>query len=129
MVIINLLSMINKYVGVVLIILFFLSLMFFCLLEGYLFYGIKKIEFKKVVHIKNVLKLYLIELIAVSITATVCVILFLIFNHFIAAYIAFPFVEICIISISLIAESYVVELVKKEGQPVVKEKKQIAKKA
>lgn len=117
------LSSINKVVSLIVTIVFVISLMFICLLEGYLFYGIKKVKFKEVMKVRNVLILYLISLIIIAIAASIVAILFLIFNPIIAIYIGFPFVEIAIASISLIAESYVVELVEKNNPEPVKKLK------
>ena len=113
----------NKVVSIIVMIVFIISLMFICLLEGYLFYGIKKVKFKEVMKVRNVLTLYLISLIIIAIAASTVAILFLIFNPIIAIYIGFPFVEIAIASISLIAESYVVELVEKNNPEPVKKLK------
>ena len=113
----------NKVVSIIVMIVFIISLMFICLLEGYLFYGIKKVKFKEAMKVRNVLTLYLISLIIIAIAASIVALLFLIFNPVIAIYIGFPFVEIAIASISLIAESYVVELVEKNNPEPVKKLK------
>ena len=91
--------------------------MFICLIEAYLFYGRKKIPFGKVVHIKNVLKLYVIELMVFAVTAAISVILVLLFNYFVGLYLALPFIEIGIIANSLEAENYVVNMVDEINQP------------
>lgn len=114
----------NKVVSIILMIIFVISLMFICLLEGYLFYGIKKVKFKEVMKIKNVLKLYLIALIIIAICASVVAIFFLIFHPVIALYVSFPFVEIAIAAISLNAESYVVELVHQKQEKPAKQLKE-----
>jgi hypothetical protein len=113
----------SKVVSIILMIIYVISLMFICLLEGYLFYGIKKVKFKEVMKIKNVLKLYLIALIIIAICASIVAILFLIFHPVIALYVSFPFVEIAIAAISLNAESYVVEFVNQNKEKPIKELK------
>lgn len=117
------LDSLNKVVSIIVMIVFIISLMFICLLEGYLFYGIKKVKFKEVMKVRNVLILYLISLIIIAIAASIVALLFLIFNPIIAIYIGLPFVEIAIASNSLIAESYVVELVEKNNPEPVKKLK------
>ena len=109
--VLNIVGSIASWVNIILVILFVLSFAFICLWEGYLFYARGKMPFKQVANIKNVLKLYLIELIILAITIAVSAILMLIFNIFIGFYIALPFIEIGIIAISLEAENYVVHLV------------------
>ena len=113
----NLLSSIASWVSIVILIITILSFTFICLIEGYLFYAIKKVPFKKVVHIKNVLKLYVIELMVFAITAVISVLAILIFKIFVGLYIALPFIEIGIIAIGLQAENYVVNMVDEVSQP------------
>lgn len=110
-IIFNLLSAIASWVAIVLLVIFILSFAFLCLLEGYLFYARKKVPFTKVVNIKNVLKLYLIEIMIFAITASISVILILVFKIFVGFFIALPIIEIGIIASSLEAENYVVNLV------------------
>lgn len=110
-IIFNLLSAIASWVAIVLLVIFILSFVFLCLLEGYLFYARKKVPFTKVVNIKNVLKLYLIEIMIFAITASISVILILVFKIFVGFFIALPIIEIGIIASSLEAENYVVNLV------------------
>ena len=119
----NFIGTLNRVVSLVLLVIFLLSLPFFCLVEAYLFYGIKKIKFSKAANIKNVLIVYLISLIILAITAVTVVILILLFGIFIGLYIALPFIEIGIIAISLSAESYVVNLIEKENKPQIEEEK------
>ena len=116
-ILLNLLSSIASWVSVILLILVILGFMFICLIEGYLFYARKKIPFKKVVNIKNVLKLYVIELLVFAMTTSVSVILVLIFKFFVGFYLALPIIEIGIIANSLEAENYVVNMVDEINQP------------
>lgn len=120
-VLITFLFSLSLIVGLIVSIIFVLSLMFICLLEGYLFYGIKKVTFKEVMNVKSFFKLYLIGLIIVVIAASIIAILFLLFNPVIALYVAFPFLEIAIASVSLIAESHVVDLVNQKEEPLKEE--------
>lgn len=113
----NLLGSISPWISLVMLILIVLGFMFICLIEAYLFYARKKIPFGKVVHIKNVLKLYVIEFMVFAITASVSVILVLIFNFFVGLYLALPILEIGIIANSLEAENYVVNMVDEVNQP------------
>lgn len=113
----NLLGSISPWISLVMLILIVLGFMFICLIEAYLFYARKKIPFGKVVHIKNVLKLYVIEFMVFAITASVSVILVLIFNFFVGLYLALPILEIGIIANSLEAENYVVNMVDGVNQP------------
>ena len=123
LILITFISSLNKIVSIIFMVIFGISLMFICLLEGYLFYGVKKVKFKEVLNIKNVLKLYLVALIIIAICASIVAIFFLIFHPVIALYVSFPFVEIAIAAISLNAESYVVELVHQKQEKPVKELK------
>ena len=113
----NLLGSIAAWVSILFLIITILAFTFICLIEGYLFYAIKKIPFKKVVHIKNVLKLYVIELMVFAITAVISVLAILIFGILVGLYIALPFIEIGIIAIGLQAENYVVNMVDEVSQP------------
>ena len=113
----NLLSSIAAWVAIVMTILVVLGFMFICLIEAFLFYGRKKVPFKKVVNIKNVLKLYAIELMVFAVTASVSVILVLLFKFFVGFYLALPIIEIGIIANSLEAENYVVNMVDEVNQP------------
>ena len=113
----NLLSSIASWISIILLVLVIVGFMFICLIEGYLFYARKKIPFKQVVNIKNVLKLYVIELIIFAITASVSVLLIVLFKFFIGFYIALPIIEIGIIANGLEAENYVVNMVDKVNQP------------
>ena len=113
----NVLSAIASWIGIILIVLVVLGFMFICLIEGYLFYARKKIPFKKVVNIKNVLKLYVIELMVFAITTSVSVLLIVLFRFFIGFYIALPIIEIGIIANSLEAENYVVNMVDEISKP------------
>ena len=124
LILITFISGLNKIVSIIFMVIFGISLMFICLLEGYLFYGVKKVKFKEALNIKNVLKLYLVALIIIAICASIVAIFFLIFHPVIALYVSFPFVEIAIAAISLNAESYVVELVHQKQEKPVKELKE-----
>ena len=113
----NVLSSIVSWIGIILIVLVVLGFMFICLIEAYLFYARKKIPFKKVVNIKNVLKLYVIELMVFAITTSISVLFIVLFKFFIGFYIALPIIEIGIIANSLEAENYVVNMVDEVNQP------------
>ena len=116
-IIVNLLSTIATWVSILVLVITVIFFTFICLIEGYLFYARKKIPFKKVVHIKNVLKLYVIELMIIAVTAAISVLLVLIFKIMIGLYIALPIIEIGIIAISLEAENYVVNMVDEISEP------------
>lgn len=109
------LSSINKALNIIILVLFILTFGFICLSEGYLFYGIKKIKYRQVMNPINVLKLYAIEILILAITAVFTLLCVLIFKKVVGIYIALPFVEIGILSISSTAESYVVHLVEKKN--------------
>ena len=106
----------NRWVGLVLSIVFLLSYVFLCLFEGWLFHGVKKIPLRKVMRIKNVLLLYLIELIIFASVVLTTVLLVLLFQVVIGVYIALPLLVIGFAAINLSAENYVVNLVQKEGK-------------
>ena len=122
------LSSINRVLNVIVLVIFIVSFGFICLSEGYLFYGIKKIKYRQVMNPINVLKLYAIEILILAITAVIALLCVLIFNKVVGIYIALPFVEIGILSISSTAESYVVHLVEKEKNGEDKKSKKEAKK-
>ena len=122
------LSSINKALNIIILVLFILTFGFICLSEGYLFYGIKKIKYRQVMNPINVLKLYAIEILILAITAVFTLLCVLIFNKVVGIYIALPFVEIGILSISSTAESYVVHLVEKKNPGEEKKAKKEAKK-
>ena len=113
----NLLSAIASWLAIVMIVLTIIGFMIICLIEAYLFYGRKQIKFGKVVNIKNVLKLYAIELMVFAVTTSVSVILVLLFDFFVGLYLALPIIEIGIIANSLEAENYVVNMVDEVNQP------------
>lgn len=114
------LSSLNKWLGLILMIVFLLSFVFICLLEGWLFHGIKKIPLRKVLHIKNVLLLYLIELIIFASIVATTALLVLLFQLVVGIYIALPLLVIGISAIALSAENYVVHLVQKEAEGDIK---------
>ena len=103
-----------SWTKIVIPVLVLLLLPLFCLMEGYVFYGIKKIKFKDAIKFTNVLKIYLIDLIIVLISAAITGLCLLIFKRFTAIYLAIPIVEIGIITIGLESENYIVNLVEKK---------------
>jgi len=122
------LSKINKVFNVIVLVVFILSFGFICLSEGYLFYGIKKIKYRQVMNPINVLKLYAIELLILAITAVLTLLCVLLFKRVVGIYIALPFVEIGVLSISSTAESYVVHMVEKSGNSRAKKEEKETKK-
>lgn len=122
------LASINKVLNIIILVLFILTFGFICLSEGYLFYGIKKIKYRQVMNPINVLKLYAIEILILAITAVFTLLCVLMFKTVVGIYIALPFVEIGILSISSTAESYVVHLVEKKNPGEEKKAKKEAKK-
>ena len=122
------LASINKVLNIIILVLFILTFGFICLSEGYLFYGIKKIKYRQVMNPINVLKLYAIEILILAITAVFTLLCVLIFKTIVGIYIALPFIEIGILSISSTAESYVVHLVEKKNIGEEKKAKKEAKK-
>lgn len=117
-VLIVLLSRLGNWVSILVTVIVFTSLPFIFICEGYLFHGIKKIPFSKVADIKSVLKVLLLEVIILLITAALSALLFLIFKRLIGLYLALPIVEIGIISLGLTAENYVVHMVEKEKEQI-----------
>ena len=119
-----LLGRVASWLGTTILIIGIISLPFLCLCEGYLFYGIKKIPFGQAAHIKNILLIYLLELIILAITAAFTAIVFLLFKGLLSFYLALPIVEIGVIAISLTAENYIVNFIAKnqeETPPELKE--------
>ena len=115
------LGSVAKWTNIVVPILVLIILPFFTLMEGYVFYGIKKIKFKDSIKFKNVLKIYLIDLIIVAISAVITLLIFLIFKRVTAIYLSIPIIEIGIIAIGLESENYIVNLVnetKAKEEPV-----------
>ena len=109
-----LLGRLVSWLGTLVLVIGIISLPFICLCEGYLFYGIKKIPFGQAAHIKNILLIYLLELIILAITAAFTVIVMLLFKGFIGFYLALPIVEIGVIAVSLTAENYIVNFIAKQ---------------
>lgn len=83
------------------------------LLSAYLVHGRKCVEFKKVLNIKNILKLHLVNFLVFYISFVFLFIAIALTNAFAGIFIGFSFVEIAFIVISLNAESYVISLIPK----------------
>ena len=110
------------WLGILILVIGIISLPFICLCEGYLFYGIKKIPFGQAAHIKNVLIIYLLEIIFLAITAAITAILMLIFKGFLGIMLALPIVEIGIIAVGLTAENYILNyLAKNQHQEIAEQ--------
>ena len=83
----------------------------------------KKIPFGQAAHIKNILLIYLLEVIILAITAAFTAIVFLLFKGLLSFYLALPIVEIGVIAVSLTAENYIVNFIakKQDEAPQVEE--------
>ena len=113
-----LLGRVANWLGTTVLIIGIISLPFICLCEGYLFYGIKKIPFGQAAHIKNILLIYLLELIILAITVAFTAIVVLIFKGLMGFYLALPIVEIGVIAVSLTAENYIVNFIAKKQDEI-----------
>ena len=85
------------------------------LLESYLFFGIKKVKFKKVFNIKNILTLLLGDAIDLVLCLGVVGLCFLSKSLFVAIFIAVPFVLLTIAVLGVNAATYTSTLAK-EGK-------------
>lgn len=111
-VILMLLGSVIKWLVIVLVVLLVVLLPLLCLCEGYVFYARKKVPFKELVNIKDVLLIYLIGLIDLTITVLITGLILLIFKGFLGIYLIIPIIEIGILGIGLVAENFVVNKVK-----------------
>lgn len=80
---------------------------FASLTEAYLIHGFKKIEFKKIVNIRNVGMLWLTDLIVFMITIALVIIFFSVTNMLVGIFMAIPLIEIASMVNNLNAEAYV----------------------
>lgn len=124
----NLLARVAPWVALVFLIIMMLSSGFFVLVEAYLIYGVKKVKFKEVANIKNVLLLYLVNFIVLLITFAIVVLLLLLFNSIIVfgIFVVIPFVEIGVGVMGSNAEGYVSDFVSEHCPKESKKKKEKA---
>lgn len=101
------------------IILIFVAVLFgsliFSLLESYLFYGIKKVPFKKVFNIKNIITLLVGDIIILILGISAVGLCFLANSLFVSLFIALPFVLLTTSVLGINASSYTSTLAK-EGR-------------
>lgn len=95
-------------------VLIFLFIGFISLLSAFLVYGRKKIPFKKIVNIKNIGAYYL-TIILILIIAGAITLLIVIINALLGLFVGLSVLAIAFLVISMNAESYVIEIVKKEA--------------
>lgn len=88
-----------------------LLLGFGSLIEAYIIHGWKKIDFKTIVNLQNLGKMWLADVIIFVITFILALIAILITNAIVGILLSVPLFEVCFLVINLNAESYVKELV------------------
>ncbi|MDE5897265.1 MAG: hypothetical protein K2H43_05595 [Clostridia bacterium] len=88
----------------------YILLGFYSLIEAYLVHGRKRVSCKTVVNLKNVLKLWLTNLIVFLISCVIAAIILAVANIAVGLFLVIPLAEITIVVISLNAEGYVKDL-------------------
>ena len=106
----NIMSYTSGILAYVIAFLFVLLLSTISFIEAYVVHAIKKVKFKEIVNVKNVLLLLLTDLIIFAITAGLVYLVFLI-NALVGTFLSIALIEIASIVIGLNAESYVIDVV------------------
>lgn len=106
----NIMSYTSGILAYVIAFLFVLLLGTISFIEAYVVHAVKKVKFKEIVNVKNVLLLLLTDLIIFAITAGVVYLVFLI-NALVGTFLSIALIEIASIVIGLNAESYVIDVV------------------
>ncbi len=83
------------------------------LFEAYLIHGRKKVHRADIVNVKNIVKLFVVDMFILAITALLVMLLILITNLYVGIFVGIALVQIAFVVIGINAESYVVELVAK----------------
>ena len=83
------------------------------LFEEYIIHGRKKVNRADIVNVKNIVKLFVVDILILAITALLVMLLILITNLYVGIFVGIALVQIAFVVIGINAESYVVELVAK----------------
>lgn len=83
------------------------------LFEAYIIHGRKKVNRADIVNVKNIVKLFVVDMLILAITALLVMLLILITNLYVGIFVGIALVQIAFVVIGINAESYVVELVAK----------------
>ncbi len=83
------------------------------LFEAYIIHGRKKVNSADIVNVKNIVKLFVVDILILAITALLVMLLILITNLYVGIFVGIALVQIAFVVIGINAESYVVELVAK----------------
>ena len=83
------------------------------LFEAYIIHGRKKVNSADIVNVKNIVKLFVVDMLILAITALLVMLLILITNLYVGIFVGIALVQIAFVVIGINAESYVVELVAK----------------
>lgn len=83
------------------------------LFEAYIIHGRKKVNRADIVNVKNIVKLFVVDMLILAITALLVMLLILITNLYVGIFVGIALVQIAFVVIGINAESYVVELVVK----------------
>ena len=89
------------------------------LIEAYVIHGFKKIEFKRVLNIRNLLQLLIADILILLLSVGLAFAFIYITNALVGIMLGIAFIEIALVVVSLIAEAYVKETVKKGTENVV----------
>ena len=100
---------------ILIVVAIFIGSLALSLLESYVFYGIKKVPFKKVFNIKNIITLLVGDIIVLALGIGSIALCFLAKDLFIALFIAVPFVLLTVAVIRINAASYT-SILAKEGK-------------
>ncbi len=83
------------------------------LFEAYIIHGRKTVNRADIVNVKNIVKLFVVDMLILAITALLVMLLILITNLYVGIFVGIALVQIAFVVIGINAESYVVELVAK----------------
>ena len=117
--------------GWVIFVISLLGVLIVSLLEAYLFYGIRKVKFFKVINFKTIFTLLIGNLIDIVLCIGIILLCTLIPNSFSRVFVIIPFIELTVCVLALNADAYVAKLagINKIDEKIDKEvNKQLAKK-
>lgn len=101
------------FISVIIAFIFFGAVALF---EAYLVHGVHKVKKSDIVNGKNIVKLFVTDLIILGIAALFVMLLIVITNLYVGIFVGVALVQIAFVVIGLNAESYVVELVNEKAE-------------
>lgn len=126
--VVNKIQNVQGWVLILISVAILLGSLAFSLLESYVFYGIKKVPFKKVFNIKNIITLLVGDIIIIALGIASVALCFLAKDLFIAIFIAIPFILLTTAVLRINAASYT-SILAKEGKILKRAERKALKEA